>query len=659
MDETVEIISIEVTAFLVTADLVVNPGTPEVSLVTDVGPQGPPGVPGGPGPPGPPGPPGADSTVPGPPGPPGPGGVPEAPTDGQVYGRQNAAWTPVTAGGGNVSNSGTPTVGQYAKWVDATHIQGVAPATVLGDIGAAPLASPTFTGDPKAPTPTAGDNDTSIATTAFVQNAIGAIGPYQPLDADLTSLAAASGTNTIYYRSAANTWSPVTVSTGLSFSGGALACTVSIAGLAPLASPVFTGDPQAPTPATADNDTSIATTAFVKAQGYVTGGPFQPLDADLTAIAALTGISVIYYRSAADTWSPITVGTGLSFTSGTLACTVTGGGNVSNVGTPTNGQLAQWTDATHIQGIAASTLGFAPLASPVFTGDPQAPTPATADNDTSVATTAFVQSNFAAQVTPQHGRLTYVSATALKFAPLYGNRIKINGVLYVIPNAGIAGLGNTGVFVNGVAGQNLVQNTLYYVYAFNNSGTITGDFRTDGNKHITDTTAGNEGVEVRCSVGTTPDPTRSLIGMVYAAAGTPGQFLDAPSGRWVASWLNRRRRSFFASIANGSTASTSYVFVGNGPAFLSWGDSVPVTHSSYVTNSVAGQYGVSRVQDDLAAQVFAATNFGPANSNSGFWGDQGYEPLEAVHTMSLYALSSSASNSYALSNNSIQGSVLI
>lgn len=41
-----------------------------------------------------------------------------------------------------------------------------------------------------------------------------------------------------------------------------------IAGAAPLASPVFTGDPRAPTPATADNDTSIATTAFVKAQGY-------------------------------------------------------------------------------------------------------------------------------------------------------------------------------------------------------------------------------------------------------------------------------------------------------------------------------------------------------------------------------------------------------
>jgi hypothetical protein len=39
--------------------------------------------------------------------------------------------------------------------------------------GAAALAGPTFTGDPKAPTPTVGDNDTSIATTAFVQAAVG------------------------------------------------------------------------------------------------------------------------------------------------------------------------------------------------------------------------------------------------------------------------------------------------------------------------------------------------------------------------------------------------------------------------------------------------------------------------------------------------------
>lgn len=34
------------------------------------------------------------------------------------------------------------------------------------------IASPTFTGDPKAPTPPDGDNDTSLATTEFVRRAI-------------------------------------------------------------------------------------------------------------------------------------------------------------------------------------------------------------------------------------------------------------------------------------------------------------------------------------------------------------------------------------------------------------------------------------------------------------------------------------------------------
>lgn len=40
----------------------------------------------------------------------------------------------------------------------------------------APLAAPVFTGDARAPTPTYGDNDTSIATTAFVQSAVAPAG---------------------------------------------------------------------------------------------------------------------------------------------------------------------------------------------------------------------------------------------------------------------------------------------------------------------------------------------------------------------------------------------------------------------------------------------------------------------------------------------------
>jgi len=43
-----------------------------------------------------------------------------------------------------------------------------------------------------------------------------------------------------------------------------------VSGAASLASPAFSGTPTAPTPSTADSSTRLATTAFVKAQGYVT-----------------------------------------------------------------------------------------------------------------------------------------------------------------------------------------------------------------------------------------------------------------------------------------------------------------------------------------------------------------------------------------------------
>ncbi|WP_368565477.1 hypothetical protein [Pseudoxanthomonas sp. UTMC 1351] len=42
----------------------------------------------------------------------------------------------------------------------------------LAQLGGAPLDGPNFTGNPRAPTPPANDNDTSLATTAFTQAAI-------------------------------------------------------------------------------------------------------------------------------------------------------------------------------------------------------------------------------------------------------------------------------------------------------------------------------------------------------------------------------------------------------------------------------------------------------------------------------------------------------
>lgn len=79
-------------------------------------------------------------------------------------------------------------------------------ATVRTTIGAAPLASPGFTGTPTAPTAAGGTNTTQIATTAFVTSAIAAAGSsYQASDADLAAIAALASTG-FAVRTASNTW---------------------------------------------------------------------------------------------------------------------------------------------------------------------------------------------------------------------------------------------------------------------------------------------------------------------------------------------------------------------------------------------------------------------------------------------------------------------
>jgi hypothetical protein len=85
----------------------------------------------------------------------------------------------------------------------------------------APLASPTFTGNPTAPTPTAGDNDTSIATTAFVNTKAG---NYLPLaGGTLTGTLTISSAGALVVQSTAASTSPstgaLTVAGGLGVGG--------------------------------------------------------------------------------------------------------------------------------------------------------------------------------------------------------------------------------------------------------------------------------------------------------------------------------------------------------------------------------------------------------------------------------------------------------
>lgn len=103
----------------------------------------------------------------------------------------------------------------------------------------------TFSSSPVIPTPTAGDNTTKAASTAYVVAAITALigGAPGALDT-LKELADAIGDDASYAAS---------IATALGLK-------------APLISPALTGSPTAPTPAGGDNDTSIATTAFVQGE---------------------------------------------------------------------------------------------------------------------------------------------------------------------------------------------------------------------------------------------------------------------------------------------------------------------------------------------------------------------------------------------------------
>ncbi|MFA5306105.1 MAG: hypothetical protein WC365_01510 [Candidatus Babeliales bacterium] len=113
----------------------------------------------------------------------------------------------------------------------------------------APLADPTFTGVPAAPTAAPGTNTTQIATTAHVKAA-------DDLKANLAS-PALTGTPT------APTAAPGTNTTQIATTAHVKAANDLKANLA---SPGLTGVPTAPTAAVGTNTTQLATTAFVKAE---------------------------------------------------------------------------------------------------------------------------------------------------------------------------------------------------------------------------------------------------------------------------------------------------------------------------------------------------------------------------------------------------------
>jgi hypothetical protein len=154
-----------------------------------------------------------------------------------------------------------------------------------------------------------------------------------------------------------------------------------ISGAAPLSSPGFSGIPSGPTAASHNNSTQLATTAYVDG-----------------ALNTLGGVVTL------------TQGTGII---------ITGTGGAYTISANTTVLATQ----AYVTG-----LGYAPLASPTFTGTPAAPTPSTADNSTKLATTAFVKAQGYGSST---GTVTSVAMTVPTDLSVAGSPITTSGTLAI------------------------------------------------------------------------------------------------------------------------------------------------------------------------------------------------------------------------------------
>ena len=215
----------------------------------------------------------------------------------------------------------------------------------------APLESPVFTGAPEADTPVVSTDGKRLATTAFVHRVKEALidGAATNMNT-LRKIAAALNNNPDYYQTVNTLLSNKLNKTDITVTGssdnGITIGTISIDGTdysfkidlssyAPLASPTFTGTPEAPTAAQGTATKQIATTAFVASAIFdIKGNPStglntlekistalgndsvfaqtinasvngrQPLSAALTSIAGLTtSANKILYTTAKDVFA--------------------------------------------------------------------------------------------------------------------------------------------------------------------------------------------------------------------------------------------------------------------------------------------------------------------------------------------------------------------
>jgi hypothetical protein len=302
--------------------------------------------------------------------------------------------------------------------------------------GAAPLASPAFSGIPAAPTPPAGSNSGQIATTYYVDRAVtmlgaasvgsfngrtgavvlttgdvtgagGAPSASPTLTGTPTSPTATAGTASGQIATTQFVANAIAGSTVVSWNGrqGVVALQLSdvtTVGGAPSVSPGFTGTPTAPTKAPGDSTTALATTAFVTnaltsatagvASFNTRTGAVTLLPSDLTAAGGAPIVSPAFTGTPAGPTATAGTATTQLATTAFVANAITALPGVASF----NGRQGTVT----LQLADVTSVGGAPLASPALSGTPNTTTPPPGDNSTRIASTAFVTTAFAPIASP-------------------------------------------------------------------------------------------------------------------------------------------------------------------------------------------------------------------------------------------------------------------
>jgi hypothetical protein len=366
----------------------------------------------------------------------------------------------ITVVGDPVSAKGVAT----KNYVDNNIATAVAPL--------APLDSPVLTGTPTATTTLITDNSTRIATTAFTQATIAdsllILSQYARNDVNSSfaaninigggrlvfnsAVGSASISNTvlnanvIIYSNVGGTSTPtltINGSTGLITVVGDPTTNfgvatkkyvddsigTAVAPLAPLDSPVLTGTPTATTPATVNDSTRIATTAFTKAAitdslTILSQYARNDIDSSFAANINIGGGKLTFKSTPSGIASinntvlnaGVTVYNNVGGTS-TPTLTINGStGLITVVGNPTT-EYGVATKKYVDDGINNAVSPLAPKLDPSLTGIPLSTTPATSDDSTRIATTAFTKAAIAASTLSlwqgSHQFVSTVTPTAL------------------------------------------------------------------------------------------------------------------------------------------------------------------------------------------------------------------------------------------------------